>query len=312
SPTTMRQAYHFHNQFDHPDAVFLRVLRARKWNVDQAYTMLLEVLGWRISFDVAGILTRGEPAIPRHLWDDGLGFIHGVDRSGRPICHVRIKHCHPSKQPVLQLQQFTVLCLENCRLFMHGSVEKYTILLDMAGFSLSNLDLSFVQWYVKAFSMYMPETLGLFVIYRAPWIFTPAWKIIAPWLDPVVAGKVVFVSSAEELQKVVDPKYLPVSVGGSYATEYSYEAPDKAEEELIDSIKKDADGREKALEKRIQAAEALDDVTRRLHAALDEKASAGDVDGLADERSKLSAEYTQAVVDLDYFIRGRTRYHRNG
>ncbi len=101
---------------DHPDALVLRFLRARKWDVDKALVMLISTMHWRakemhVDDD---IMVKGEAAAaeaesgsdprPSGLGHDflaqirmGKSFLHGVDRDGRPICLVACPPAPPGR-----------------------------------------------------------------------------------------------------------------------------------------------------------------------------------------------------------------------
>ena len=51
------------------------------------------------------------------------------------------------------------------------------ILFDLTDFSAKHMDLAFVQFLVMALERYYPESLGVCLVYNAPWIFNPFWKV---------------------------------------------------------------------------------------------------------------------------------------
>lgn len=55
---------------------------------------------------------------------------------------------------------------------------------------------------IKVFESYYPESLGHAVLWNAPTVFSAAWRIVKPMLDPVVREKITFASSATEIDKV--------------------------------------------------------------------------------------------------------------
>lgn len=71
-----------------PDALLLRFLRARKWNVDQAFSMLASTLKWRIETNLMQILAAGEQGLCKEegvLRNFKLGktYYRGTDKEGR-------------------------------------------------------------------------------------------------------------------------------------------------------------------------------------------------------------------------------------
>lgn len=89
-------------QTDNPDAVVLRYLRARKWDFDAAYNMLINTLRWRLVHRVDDIVALGETGVKNELeklkegmgesfmWNlnSGKAYLGGPDREGRGIWYV--------------------------------------------------------------------------------------------------------------------------------------------------------------------------------------------------------------------------------
>lgn len=84
---------------DNPDAVVLRFLRARKWDLDAAYNMLANTLRWRLHMRIDEIVALGENGIRDHLnaikpelgdcfitqLNSGKAYLGGPDKDGRGI-----------------------------------------------------------------------------------------------------------------------------------------------------------------------------------------------------------------------------------
>ncbi|KAF9422290.1 hypothetical protein BGZ76_003796, partial [Entomortierella beljakovae] len=88
--------------------------------------------------------------------------------------------------------------------------ETVIVIFDLSNFGLDNMDWGFVRLFVQCFEAYYPETLGVCVVHRAPFVFWGLWKLIQPLLDPVVASKFVFTRSNADLHKVVPRERLPI------------------------------------------------------------------------------------------------------
>jgi hypothetical protein len=75
---------------DHPDAVVLKYLRARKWNPAAGVSMLAACMKWRIESGVQEIPKQGEEGYQHRegfltQMSSGKGFIFGSDRQQRPV-----------------------------------------------------------------------------------------------------------------------------------------------------------------------------------------------------------------------------------
>lgn len=71
-----------------PDALLLRFLRARKWDVDKAFKMLASTLKWRIETNLLQIVASGEEGLAKEegvLKNFNLGkcYYRGTDKEGR-------------------------------------------------------------------------------------------------------------------------------------------------------------------------------------------------------------------------------------
>lgn len=158
TPESIRATIWSMVKHDHPDALVLRFLRARKWDVDKALVMLVSTMNWRATEMHVDddIMKRGEEAMielskssdpkEKQLGEDfmaqirmGKSFIHGVDDKGRPICVVRVRLHHQGEQCEESLERYTVYLIETCRMFLRPPVDTATIMFDMTGFSMANM-----------------------------------------------------------------------------------------------------------------------------------------------------------------------------
>ena len=142
SPESLRQAFWSMVKADHPDALLLRFLRARKWDVDKALVMLISTMSWRghemhVDDDVVyhgegGALrdSQGGDANAKREGQDfleqmrlGKSFLHGTDNEGRPLCFVRARLHHGGDQTERSMERYTVYVIETARLILRPPVE---------------------------------------------------------------------------------------------------------------------------------------------------------------------------------------------
>lgn len=157
-PEQLREAFWNMLKSDHPDALLLRFLRARKWDVNKAIVMLVSTLRWRLTEmhvddDImlggeAGAIAQaeGSDATKKRVGQDfmaqmrmGKSFIHGVDKQGRPMCLIRVRMHKIGAQVGESVERYTVHMIETARLMLPRPVETAVIIFDMTGFTLANM-----------------------------------------------------------------------------------------------------------------------------------------------------------------------------
>jgi len=136
------------------------------------------------------------------------------DKFGRVIFNIHVRMNSKEGYVLEDIKKYTIFQMELGRRMIYPGAEMVTILFDMTDFAARHMDLGFVQFLVMALERYYPESLGVCLVYNAPWIFSPFWSMIKPWLDEVVAAKVQF-AKGEELFKWVDKENLPKILGGN-------------------------------------------------------------------------------------------------
>ena len=159
SPEAIRSTVWSMVKHDHPDALVLRFLRARKWDVDKALVMLVSTMHWRsqemhVDDDImlkgeAGAVADVASSADEKLKTVGEGFlaqmrmgksyIHGTDKMGRPVCIVRVRLHHQGDQVEESVERCTVYTIETARMMLQPPVDTATIIFDMTGFSLANM-----------------------------------------------------------------------------------------------------------------------------------------------------------------------------
>ncbi|SCU94376.1 LAME_0F07228g1_1 [Lachancea meyersii CBS 8951] len=298
---------------DYPDNLILRFLRARKWDTDKALGMIAHTLHWRLKESRPDTIIRGGELEAFHNNEKGYiknielckATLHGFDLKGRPVVLVRPKLHHSSDQTEDEMKKYCLLIIEQARMFLKEPVDCATILFDLTGFSMSNMDYAPVQYLISCFEAHYPECLGHLFIHKAPWIFPPIWNIIKNWLDPVVASKIVFTKSTDDLAKYLPKKYIPKYLGGDDDYDYdSYVKPD----ESVDAKLKDAETRDAILKKRKVIIQSFIDATKRWIESSDTETSSK----LLKTKISLSQELTENYRKLDPYIRSRSTYDVNG
>ncbi|KAI1612531.1 CRAL-TRIO domain-containing protein [Exophiala viscosa] len=323
NPESIRATFWSMVKADHPDALLLRFLRARKWDVEKALVMLVSTMRWRSQEQHVDddIILRGEggaledsqssdPAVKREGTDFltqlrmGKSFLHGTDKEGRPLCFVRVRLHKGGEQTERSLERYTVYVIETARLALRPPVETACIVFDMTHFSMANMDYTPVKFMIKVFEANYPESLGAVLVHKSPWIFQGVWKIIRGWLDPVVAGKVHFTSDVHDLEKFIPKSQIIKELDGEEAWEYKYVDPIPGEN---DAMKEEAPRKELETERHNEVLEYQQKTFEWIAQGM-----GPDADKIKETRNALAGSLNQNYWKLDKYIRARTIYDRTG
>ncbi|KAJ5898780.1 hypothetical protein N7495_003524 [Penicillium taxi] len=324
TPDEIRTSFWNMVKHDNPDSLLLRFLRARKWDVNKALIMLISTMRWRLQ-DVHvddDVMANGEAqALKQSQSSDpiekkngeefllqmrlGKSFLHGVDKFGRPICVVRVRLHRAGDQQPEPLERFTVYTIETARLLLNHPVETATIIFDMTGFGLANMDYTPVKFMIKCFEANYPESLGAVLIHKAPWVFSSIWSVIKGWLDPVVASKINFTKNREDLEAFIAPGQIMKELDGDEQWEYEYKEPQKDENIKME----DTETRDALLAERQKLAVEIQDTTIEwIGASLKKETEA--VSAVQEKRNDLIAQLRKQYWELDPYIRTRSLYDR--
>ncbi|KAG0147647.1 hypothetical protein CROQUDRAFT_655850 [Cronartium quercuum f. sp. fusiforme G11] len=218
-----------------PDHVAIKFIRARKHVIENAVKMFVECLQWRIEADVDLIVAKGELGFMTqpgydgqaftHQFSSGKTFVQGFSKIGGPVSYLIPRFHKSSEQSEEVMNDFIAYAMECLRIFTTNLRSKVTVIIDLAGFGLSNMDWKAVMYFNKCLEAYYPESLQLVIIHNAPWVFQGVWKVLGPMLDPVVHSKIKFTKSTQDIHVYVDERYLFKEHGGSSTWKLLYKPP---------------------------------------------------------------------------------------
>lgn len=201
--------------FEDPDRILLRFLRARNWSLSCAFLQLVNALRWRRRVNVREIMRLGEydPAIARQV-QSGRLFSWGKDKQGRPVTYILQRNYDRDEQTLEEFERATVYSIESAHLFTDSPDQLACTVFDLGGISFSrNVDFSSAKVMINSGQEYYPEMVGITLVKDAPFLFKTIWRVISPWLDPVVSSKIEFVSG-NELFNYINEDSIPKIVGG--------------------------------------------------------------------------------------------------
>ncbi|CAG8049500.1 unnamed protein product [Penicillium olsonii] len=299
---------------EHPDSLLLRFLRARKWDVGKAFSMMASTILWRKEMEVDDeILPRGEAYALEQSRGKGVSakekkegadlinqlkmgksFLHGFDREGRPVNYVRVKIHKPGAQSEQTLERYIVQVIESTRLIIAPPVETG--------------EYGPVKFIIKCFEANYPESLGLLLIHNAPWVFSGIWRLIQGWLDPVVASKIQFTRSVADLDKYIPRNQIPKELKGDEDWNYRYIEPAENENAPM----QDTETRDSLMLERTKIGTRLLGVTAAWILATTSNEESWKVEGLKSRRDAIVKDFRVNYWKLDPYIRARALIDRNG
>lgn len=315
-PAELHQAFFLTLRNDSPDNALLRFVRARKFKTNQIIDMAAKCLEWKVKEypvdkwvmdgDLEIYESKKHPEIIK-AFEMEKAYFRGVDKNNGPIVVIRVKKHFGLDCPEKDFERFICLIIEWVRIALKDyelGNDGANILFDMKDFSLKNADLAAVKFLAKAFEANYPESLSAIWIHKAPWIFNAVWKIIKGWLDPVVASKVHFTKTADDLAKFADKKYIPKDLGGldDYAPKYIVPTQENAGRKP-----KDAQFEELIQQRRELLFTFIETTLAWIRAK-----SAKELTELMDLKIQLGAELAKNYLKLDPYVRTRGVFDRDG
>ncbi|CAZ82641.1 unnamed protein product [Tuber melanosporum] len=310
TPSELRDAFWSMVKCDNPDALLLRFLRARKWDVDKALVMMVATMNWRSKdMNVQTVVGKGEGGAAAEKDNDfmmqlrmGKCYLHGLDKEGRPICFVRVRLHKQGEQSEESLERYTVYIMETARLMLQPPVDTAAVVFDMTGFSMANMDYAPVKYLIKCFEAHYPESLGICLVHKAPWLFSSIWAVIKGWLDPVVASKIHFTKTIEDMEAFIPKENIPRELGGSEDWTYTYVEPTPDENVPLE---------DEARKNTLQSARG--ELVRKYESATHAWIAGGEAGEIAAaERKAIARKLATGYWEMDKNLRARTVYDRTG
>ena len=183
-------------------------------SVDDTLNALYEYCNWRVNEDVDGIAALDAKTNPILTKEEAKGrdrILYGhYDRCGRPLLLVTPRN-HDGKHGDYVSLFCYILCVLEKMSFLADEKSfdrRYTIIFDLKGFGLSNIDYKFVKESLYMLRYYYPERIGICLIINYPLLFSGCWKVIKFWMHDVTKSKFIF-AGKKELTDFVDLRDFP-------------------------------------------------------------------------------------------------------
>ncbi|KXN65973.1 CRAL/TRIO domain-containing protein [Conidiobolus coronatus NRRL 28638] len=211
---------------DHPDNLLIRYLKARKYDSKAAFIMIRDSVKFLHNQGFRDVIRTGERELLQHPLELGLFYFYSHDLEGNAILYLSPRVHKPKESPDEKFAKIIMYIMAQGYLLLGD--KKITVVVDLKGLSLSNIEYANVKFTIDILANNCPEVLSRVLMFNSPWIFSSIWSIVAKFLDPAVKDKIQFCSQ-EELQKFIAADQLPISLGGANTHEYKYQLPSAAE-----------------------------------------------------------------------------------
>ncbi|GMR41865.1 hypothetical protein PMAYCL1PPCAC_12060 [Pristionchus mayeri] len=199
-----------------------RLLREEWWlstfllcysnDVDVCLAVVTQCLKWRISFQVEyiGLLSI------KHLLDRKMIYIHGFDVERNPVLWIRMReHTNGDRDT----EKALIFWIE--RHYMESRGAPFSILIDMIGTTLVNLDYDLFKFMLHSLKYYYPNCAQDLLIFESPSMLSASWKIIRTWLD--IGHPQLTLVNRDSITRFIHPRFLPDHMGGEDPWEFSME-----------------------------------------------------------------------------------------
>ncbi|KAI9139278.1 CRAL-TRIO domain-containing protein, partial [Paraphysoderma sedebokerense] len=217
----------------HPSDLLLRFLRFKDWNVKNAFVCMLRSIYWRIDNDIQTLMEKGEGVISRREFEE-KSFIYKYDKCGRPVIYVNVALHLMDSNIQTEFQRHVKYMIELGALMLKAPADQVTVVINMQGFNEKNMDLA-LGGFLFDLQNYYPDVLANALIMNAPFFIPAAYKIVKPFIEPLIRFNLQFVSKSD-LSKYIDPDNIPKAFGGNDPYEYKYVAP--SEKDLARKVDK--------------------------------------------------------------------------
>ena len=189
----------------------------------------------------------------KHILDSGLFYVHGRDRSLRPVtffCPKIILEIEWELEESLLACHFVAdYIIEN--MFVVGKIENWINVLDLAKLGFTSLPKKWIIHFIKHFSTHMFARTRWMFILNAGVAVSMMWSIVKIFVHHTTKSKLIFnkQSTDPKLQEMVHPSQLQQQYGGEAEDVTVFWPPYKASDEYgVDIYKlKDKDPFEASL-----------------------------------------------------------------
>jgi len=199
------------------DACLLRYLKARNFDMQKSFRLLMETIRWRRDY-------RPDEIKPGTLYHENLSgkmYRRGMDKMGRPVLYLKPHLDEPSDWHT-KIEN-TVYMIEKCAQSaprLHGR-DNMILIVDFTGMSAQNAVPMWVnKQIIQVLTNHYVEILHRSFFLNCPWYFTAFWTVIGPMLHQNTRAKIKVNCNNDELLQYIDREELEEWCGGTCTTPY--------------------------------------------------------------------------------------------
>lgn len=211
---------------DNSDNYLLRFLRISEFNYKFALSWIAQVLEWRHKkYKVEDLLFQGDSLLYFGLRAQRMidvfrrneFYIRGTSKSGCPLIFFQATQHKRGRCSDSDFEKVILLYIEWARLGLleyRRGIDQFHLVINLTGFTMRYADFHGVKFAIKAFQKQFPDSIERLQIHNAPRVFSFMWKILERWMKPHLRERIFFTKKPEELIEYIEPKYIPISLGG--------------------------------------------------------------------------------------------------
>ncbi|XP_065192499.1 motile sperm domain-containing protein 2-like isoform X2 [Sycon ciliatum] len=171
--------------------------------------MCMDCMAWRRKMGVQGMTVHD---LDEQLVRSGITFLHGRDREGNACLVINTRFHKKDAERFLLVKKYLVFLLEQQRI--REPSNQLTVIFDMTGTGLGNVDMEFIRFIIDCFKFYFPNMLNYLLVFEMPFILSTVWKIVKGWLSERAQAKIKFVKKGD-IQEYIDAEQLVTTLGGT-------------------------------------------------------------------------------------------------
>lgn len=192
-----------------------RIIAHCENDAQQSADMLWDILIWRKTVGASDI---NETNIRMDYVNDGIFFPRGRDVDGCLLLILKSKNHVKGQKEMDEIKKIIIYWFDRIEREENG--RKISMVFDMDGCGLSNMDMELIKYLIALFKLYYPYFLNYIIIYQMPWVLTAAFKVVKTLLPAKAVEKMRNVSK-DTLKDVVAPEQALTCWGGK--DDYTFE-----------------------------------------------------------------------------------------